>query len=139
PVSVGEPWQWDTAGKGGLILWPLFGATNQLLGGLAFMVIAFWMWRRGLPVWFVVVPMIFMLFLPAVAMSLNLFGENGYLARSIETGNWTLSIFGLATMGLEIWMIIEAIVAWPKARGELETQLSPLPTDSKPNDSERSY
>ena len=100
------------------------------------MVIAFWMWRRGLPVWFVVVPMIFMLFLPAVAMSLNLFGENGYLARSIETGNWTLSIFGLATMGLEIWMIIEAIVAWPKARGELETQLPPLPTDSKPNDSE---
>ena len=139
PVSVGEPWQWDTAGKGGLILWPLFGATNQLLGGLAFMVIAFWMWRRGLPVWFVVAPMIFMLFLPAVAMSLNLFNENGYLAQSIETGNWTLSTFGLATMALEIWRIIEAIVAWPNARGELETQLTPLPTDRKPSDSDRAY
>lgn len=139
PVSVGESWQWDTAGKGGLILWPLFGATNQLLGGLAFMVIAFWMWRRGLPVWFVVVPMIFMLFLPAVAMSLNLFGENGYLTRSIETGNWTLSAFGFATMALEIWMIVEAIVAWPKAKGELETQLTPLPTDRITNESRRSF
>ena len=103
------------------------------------MVIAFWMWRRGLPVWFVVAPMIFMLFLPAVAMSLNLFNENGYLAQSIETGNWTLSTFGLATMALEIWMIIEAIVAWPNARGELETQLTPLPTDRKPSDSDRAY
>src|SRR5690606_26172296 len=35
----GAEWSWSTAGKGGLILWPLFGATNQLLGGLAFLVI----------------------------------------------------------------------------------------------------
>ena len=102
------------------------------------MVIAFWMWRRGLPVWFVVLPMIFMLVLPAVAMSLNLFGENGYLTRSIETGNWTLTAFGFATMALEIWMIVEAIVAWPKAKGELETQLAPLPTDRITNESRRS-
>ncbi len=48
----GSAWGWDAAGKGGLILWPLFGATNQLLGGLAFLVITFWMWRRNLPVYF---------------------------------------------------------------------------------------
>jgi len=30
-------------GTGGLLLWPLFGATNQLLAGLAFMVIAFYL------------------------------------------------------------------------------------------------
>ena len=35
---------------------PLFGATNQLLAGLAFLVIAFWLWRRSLPVWFIVPP-----------------------------------------------------------------------------------
>ncbi|MEX1224639.1 MAG: carbon starvation protein A, partial [Pirellulales bacterium] len=32
-------------GSGGLILWPLFGATNQLLAGLAFMVTLFYLWR----------------------------------------------------------------------------------------------
>ena len=44
------PWTLQSAGKGGLILWPLFGATNQLLAGLAFLVITFWLWRRSLPV-----------------------------------------------------------------------------------------
>ena len=138
PVSTAEPWSWATAGKGGLILWPLFGATNQLLGGLAFMVIAFWMWRRRLPVWFVVVPMIFMLILPGLAMSLNLFGENGYFSQSFESGNWTLSFFGVATIALEIWMITEALIAWPKAKGVLENQLAPLPSDNYAIDGGRS-
>ncbi len=30
----GAEWSLATAGTGGLILWPLFGATNQLLAGL---------------------------------------------------------------------------------------------------------
>ncbi|HUG12831.1 MAG TPA: carbon starvation CstA family protein, partial [Opitutaceae bacterium] len=42
----GREWSFANAGQGGLILWPLFGATNQLLGGLAFLVIAFHLWRR---------------------------------------------------------------------------------------------
>ncbi|MEM9016094.1 MAG: carbon starvation protein A [Verrucomicrobiota bacterium] len=130
PVSpaADATWSWAAAGKGGLILWPLFGATNQLLGGLAFLVISFWMWRRGLPVWFVVLPMIFMLILPALAMSLNLFGEDGYLAQSRQSGNWILPFFGIATLALEAWMIAEAIIAWPKAKGVLEEQLAPLPS-----------
>ena len=33
----GEAWAIENAGKGGLLLWPLFGATNQLLAGLSFL------------------------------------------------------------------------------------------------------
>ncbi len=138
PLGAGEKWEWATAGKGGMILWPLFGATNQLLGGLAFLVIAFWMWRRNLPVWFVVIPMIFMLILPGVAMSMNLFEEGGYIAQSLKTGNWTLTGFGVATLALEGWMIVEAIIAWPKAKGVLEAQLEPLPEASFVADGGRS-
>ena len=123
-LPFGPEWAWTSAGKGGLLLWPLFGATNQLLGGLAFLVIAFWMWRRGLPVWFVTIPMIFMLILPAVAMTINLFGANGYLAE----GNYVLAAFGIATLALEAWMIVEAAIAWPRAKGVIEEQLEPLPT-----------
>ncbi|MDF1814148.1 MAG: carbon starvation protein A [Verrucomicrobiales bacterium] len=123
PVGPWSDWTWTTAGKGGLLLWPLFGATNQLLGGLAFLVIGFWMWRRKLPVWFIVIPMVFMLILPGIAMTMNIFvGENSYIAQ----GQWSLMIFGLATMALEIWMIVEAAAAWPKAKGVLEEQLEPL-------------
>ena len=45
-------------GTGGLILWPLFGAVNQLLAGLALMVTAFYLWRRIKPVWFIAIPMV---------------------------------------------------------------------------------
>ncbi|MEX2580135.1 MAG: carbon starvation protein A [Verrucomicrobiales bacterium] len=119
PGGEGRP-----MGTGGLLLWPLFGATNQLLAGLAFLVITFWMWRRSLPVWFVAIPMVFMLILPGLAMSLQIFvGENSFLA----TRNWLLVGIGFATLALQIWMIVEAVIAWPKARGVLETQLEPLP------------
>ncbi|MCL4103683.1 UNVERIFIED_CONTAM: hypothetical protein GTU68_059762 [Idotea baltica] len=133
--KTGAEWGWANAGKGGLLLWPLFGATNQLLGGLAFMVISFWMWRRKLPVWFVVLPMIFMLILPGIAMTMNLFiGEKSYLAEK----NWVLVFFGIATIILQIWMIIEAFIAWPKAKGVLEPQLEPLPTTGNVNEGGRS-
>lgn len=135
PAVKGTEWEWVTAGKGGLLLWPLFGATNQLLGGLAFLVISFWMWRRKLPVWFVVLPMIFMLILPAVAMVLNTFvGENSYWAQK----NWVLFFFGIVTMALEAWMIVEAFIAWPKAKGVLEPQLDPLPATGNVNEGGRS-
>ena len=119
----GQEWAWKNVGKGGMILWPLFGATNQLLGGLAFVVIAFWMWRRRLPVWFVVIPAIFMLVMPAWAMAHQMFGravggEVGWLAQ--EDKNWTLIVIGLATLALEAWMIVEAARCWPRARGALE-------------------
>ena len=132
--APGAEWSMANAGKGGLILWPLFGATNQLLGGLAFLVITFWMWRRNLPIWFVALPTIFMLILPAIGLSLNLFGEAGWLAKH----NWLLVFIGFATLALEIWMIIEAFIAFPKAKGILEPELPPLPVTGVVNEGGRS-
>ena len=114
----GADWSWTNAGKGGLILWPLFGATNQLLAGLSFLVITFYLWRRGRAVWFLVIPMIFMLIMPIWAMTYQLFIAPGWLIA--EKPNMLLGSIGLATIGLEIWMIIEAIKLFPKAKGILE-------------------
>ena len=102
-----------TPGKGGLLLWPLFGAINQLLAGLAFLVITFWLRRRGLPLWMTGIPAIVMLILPALAMAYNL--------RNFATKeNWLLFGIGFATILLEIWMIVEAISVWKKSKGLLE-------------------
>ena len=109
----GAAWTLDSAGKGGLILWPLFGATNQLLAGLAFLVIAFWLWRRALPVWFIVIPTVFMLILPGVAMSMN-------VVTFLKGSQWLLAALGLATIALQLWIIFEAVAAWPRARGVME-------------------
>jgi len=116
----GDPWTWETIGKGGLILWPLFGATNQLLAGLAFLVVTFWLWRRGLPIKFTAIPMLFMLSLPAWAMVndfVNWWSKGQYLLCSVA---------GLV-LALEIWMLIEAILLWPRVKGVLEPMLPPLP------------
>ena len=102
-----------TPGKGGLLLWPLFGAVKQLLAGLAFLVITFWLRRRGLPLWMTGIPAIVMLILPALAMASNL--------RNFATKeNWLLFGIGFATILLEIWMIVEAISVWKKSKGLLE-------------------
>lgn len=108
-------WEWETAGKGGLILWPLLGAMSELLGGLAFPVIAFWLWRRGMSVWFGVIPMIFLFILPGVAMTINVFSKDGYLLSAMKTGQWMLAGFGIAAIAFEIWMITEALIAWTKS------------------------
>ena len=118
PNAAGE------RGKGGLLLWPLFGATNQLLAGFAFLVTSFYLWRRGKPVWFVVIPMIIMIVLPGWALVWQLFNS--------ETGWWfapdkrLLMLIGLITLGLQIWMVVEALIAWPRAKGVLEESLPPL-------------
>jgi carbon starvation protein len=120
--TTGLGWSWENAGKGGLNLWPLFGATNQLLGGLAFLVILFWMRRRNLPIWFIALPTMFMLILPALAMSIKLFESNGWIAQQKPL----LATIGLTTLALEAWMLIEAFIAWPKAKGVLEQSLPPI-------------
>jgi carbon starvation protein len=116
----GAAWSAETIGKGGLNLWPMFGATNQLLAGLAFLVICFWLWRRRLPIWFVAVPMFFMLVMPAWAMVIN-------LGIFWKAQNWMLVFIAIVTLGLEVWMIVEAWRLWPRAKGVIEETLAPLP------------
>ena len=114
----GAEWSFANAGKGGLILWPLFGATNQLLAGLSFIVITFYLWRRGRTVWFLVIPTVFMLIMPLWAMIHQLFVSPGWLVA--DKPDYLLGGIGLATIALEIWMIIEAVKLFPKAKGVIE-------------------
>lgn len=136
-------------GTGGLILWPLFGATNQLLAGLALMVTVFYLWRRNKPIFFAALPMLAMLLLPAMAMLWQMFNfgnaadgvAGGWLAQMLDPEsvptdsswlavhwkNLTLFCFGCFVMGLQLWMIVEGVLTWKKAHGVLEEKLPPLP------------
>jgi carbon starvation protein len=118
-LAAARWWLTTFGGKGGLILWPLFGATNQLLAGLAFLVISFFLWRRNIPVWFIVVPMLFMLVVPAWAMLSDL---PRWMAE--ENPNWIVIVIGATTVVLEAWMLVEAVILWPKVRGVLESVAS---------------
>ncbi len=132
---AGATWWLTTfAGKGGLILWPLFGATNQLLAGLAFLVISFFLWRRSIPVWFIVIPMVFMLIMPAWAMLSDLpHWLDPHDADGNSTPpNWVVIVIGATTLVLEAWMLVEAIILWPKVKGMVEAAVPATPPAPAP-------
>jgi carbon starvation protein len=108
------------AGSGGLILWPLFGAINQMLAGLAFLVIAFYLARHSKPVWFLIAPMILMVVLPAWAMGHQ-------LIEFAQKGDWLLVGIGIAASALHAWMVLEAALLWRRSQGVLPQPLPPLP------------
>ena len=102
-------------GTGGLILWPIFGATNQLLAGLAFMVVAFYLARRKMPTWFIAGPAVLMLVVPFCAMlyQLGVINDAGWW----QSGQYHLVVAGLIVCALEVWMVAEAVRMWPAVKG----------------------
>ena len=94
-------------GKGALILWPLFGTVNQLLAGLALLVATVYLARIKKPIWFAALPMVFMIFMTGWAMVLN-------IEKFARTHNTLLLTIGIIVFLLEIWMIIEAVIALGK-------------------------
>lgn len=98
---------WNGGGAGALILWPLFGATNQLLAGFAFIVIGAWLARRGSPRWFITIPTILMLLIPAAAMIWQAFIGNADNPSWLTDRRWLLVAVAAATLALELWLLVE--------------------------------
>ena len=92
---------YDGSGKGALKLWPLFGSINQLLAGLALLVVTIYLARRKINIAYTCIPMIFMIIMTGWAMIIN-------IGRYYSSANWLLFVIGLAVFLLEIWMIIES-------------------------------
>ncbi|MGA0845364.1 MAG: carbon starvation protein A [Luteolibacter sp.] len=109
---TGTEWSLKNAGLGGMLLWPLFGAMNQLVAGISFMVIIFYVRMNQKPIWFLLPPMAFMLVIPLWALILQVFIGTGAVPSWIATGNWPLVVIGSLSIGLEIWLIIEAAILW---------------------------
>ena len=90
-------------GNGALALWPLFGALNQLLAGLALLVITVWLARKKLPILYTAIPMVFMVAMTSWAMKIN-------LVRFFEGGQWLLLAIGAIIAVLQVWMVVEGVI-----------------------------
>ncbi len=89
-------------GGGALVLWPLFGASNQLLAGLALMVITVYLFKKGKPILYTGIPMLFVIVMTGWGMILN--SINFYMDK-----NWLLFVVNGIITVFVIWMIIEVI------------------------------
>lgn len=83
-------------GSGGLIIWPLFGTTNQLLAGLTLLVITVMLVRLGRPMYVTLIPLLFLLTMTVAALIMQL--KTFYVQE-----NWFL-------FGLDIVVLIAAIL-----------------------------
>ncbi|MBT3279743.1 MAG: carbon starvation protein A [Phycisphaerales bacterium] len=104
----------DTPAKGGLTLWPIFGATNQILAGLCFLLIVSYVLRRNKPVWFLAIPAVLMLVLPTWAMC-------DRLIVWAKAEKWLLVTIGGAVQIIAIILAIEAARVFRKLRREKNT------------------
>ncbi len=109
----------SASGKGALRVWPLFGSVNQLLAGLALLVVTVYLARRRSPLGFTLLPMVFMLIMTTWGMVVNI--RNFYTDQ-----HWLLFGIGLLVFVLEIWMVIESLIVLKNVYGrapEMEAEL----------------
>jgi carbon starvation protein len=74
-------------GRGGMIIWPLFGTTNQLLAGLTLLLISVILVKLGRPSIYTMVPMVFVTttsFLSALYQLWDLYSSGNYLLVFID-------------------------------------------------------
>ncbi len=96
-------------GTGGMILWPLFGTTNQILAGLTLLVISVILVKLGRPSRYTLVPMVFvttMAFLSALYQLWDLF----------QGGNYFLAVVDVLIIIATVWVMLEATSALARER-----------------------
>ncbi len=93
----------------GLALWTLFGTTNQLLAGLALLVVTLYLRQRRRNPWFTGVPMAFMLASTFIALVTN-------LKSFYDKGQTLLLVVGSALLFVGVSIVLAGVVAF--ARGE---------------------
>uniref|UniRef100_A0A7V3PUS9 Carbon starvation protein A n=1 Tax=candidate division WOR-3 bacterium TaxID=2052148 RepID=A0A7V3PUS9_UNCW3 len=90
-------------GQGALILWPLFGTINQLLAGLALVVVTLYLtFKKAKPV-VAAIPTVFLVIMTGWAMVKN-------IQQYYQTHNWLLFAVGWIVFLLMVWLIFEAVV-----------------------------
>ncbi len=98
-------------GQGGLILWPLFGTSNQLLAALALTVVSVYLYRRRVTWLVTAIPMVLMMIMTSWAMVLN-------IRSFIQSGAIHLFIISGLLLIIEVMIIIAACQAIIRVRSE---------------------
>lgn len=96
-------------GSGGLVIWPLFGTTNQLLAGLTLLVITVMLVRLGRPMYYTLLPLIFLLIMTVFALIVQL--KDFYYSS-----NWFLLGLDLVVLVAAIWIALEATASLAKIK-----------------------
>ncbi len=99
-------------GKGALKLWPLFGAVNQTLAGLALIIITVYLKNKGGLKWMIAgLPALLMMFMTIWALVLNQtkFGASHNLLLQTVNG---------VTLALALWITVEGFLTFLRTKAD---------------------
>lgn len=82
----------------GLMLWALFGTTNQILAGLTLLVLGCYLLKASKPAWPVMLAMVFLLVVTIGSMLINLW-------EYFINGQTVLLLVGLLLLGMAVWLL----------------------------------
>ncbi len=108
-------------GRGGMIIWPLFGTTNQLLAALTMSIVAIILLRAKRPAWPVLIPLVFVFFVSMYAAIIQ-------LGQFIAAGNWLLVVIDAIILIAAVWVVLAA------ANSMIRTRNQPLDLDAEMED-----
>ncbi|MDR8020055.1 carbon starvation CstA family protein [Nesterenkonia aerolata] len=96
-------------GSGGLLIWPLFGTTNQLMAALTLVILTIMLMRKGRPFLPVLIPGLFVLVMSTWAAIVQ-------LGTFYANGEWLLLTIDIAIIIAAAWVLVESVVAMAQAR-----------------------
>ncbi len=96
-------------GTGGMVIWPLFGTTNQLLAGLTLLVISVMLVKLGRPSRYTLTPMVFVTTMALLSALYQL--RDLYVA-----GNYLLVAIDVVIIITAIFVMLEAVSALMRER-----------------------
>ena len=90
------------------VLWPIFGASNQMLAALILMVLTLYFWQKNKPVLALLIPMILVMLVTIATLCVK--------AMEFYSHSTILFVINLFLIGLVMWMILEGIIVFNNKR-----------------------
>lgn len=93
----------DIVKQTGWALWPIFGASNQMLAALTLMILTLYFWQRGKPILPLLIPMLFIMTITLISLFI----------KAGEFYHTTLYLFVLNVILILLicWMMVEGVLS----------------------------
>ncbi len=114
-------------GDGGTLIWPVFGATNQILASMTLIVLSVYLIKLGRPARYLLTPMIFILLMA-------IWASVWYVMDYVSRGQWILVAIQVAVMVSAVFIILESWAAVSKFRRGEKAESDSQSSISSPNE-----
>lgn len=106
-----------SSGSGGMVIWPLFGSTNQILASMTLLVISIMLIKLGRPARYTLLPMLFVLSMSFLAGMVT-------LLQFIKEGNYLLVAIDVIVLVTCVLVILEAASVITKFKREKAAEIA---------------